>query len=244
MRLLAALSVVIAASMALATTSSSALPPDSDAPVGSDANWLPTEQWVMERWLPFDEEDLERVLQVDSSRVWAEIGRTGKTLSDVALARGVTQSRLLTELQDGRATPRESTARQVLRARTLRVLTQPHLAEHMLFHPFHTWSVLRNSEQVFGVSQARFDELLQRRRLSFTEIAEVGQRSPKELRRRVLSVSRQGLRQGLEIGGLSVAQYRRALAVDKTAYAQWARYRLPPARAQTARAVPRFVCGL
>src|SRR4051795_12679354 len=37
-------------------------PPDPDAPAGASGQWLPDEEWVMQRWTPFDETRLYDLL--------------------------------------------------------------------------------------------------------------------------------------------------------------------------------------
>ena len=43
---------------------------DSDAPPGSPPHWLPGEQWVMQHWLPYDEQRLYSLLGVDRGVIW------------------------------------------------------------------------------------------------------------------------------------------------------------------------------
>ncbi|MDQ3767979.1 MAG: hypothetical protein M3370_00650 [Actinomycetota bacterium] len=46
---------------------------DSDAPEGALGHWLPTETWVYEHWLPYDEDRLYELLDVDRGDVWRHL---------------------------------------------------------------------------------------------------------------------------------------------------------------------------
>jgi hypothetical protein len=51
---------------------------DSDAPPGAPDTWLPDEAWVGEHWIPYDERDLYRVLEIDQAGLvgWLRVSAT------------------------------------------------------------------------------------------------------------------------------------------------------------------------
>ncbi|MBJ7328692.1 MAG: hypothetical protein JHC95_02275 [Solirubrobacteraceae bacterium] len=140
---------VIAALTFPVATSAAELRPDTDAPRGTaDPLWLPSEEWVMERWMPFDEDRLYQRLGMPRSQVYWYLKAGHGTLLDLARAQGVTlTSAYLLGNRRKRTSPRMYA---VLRARTRRILTQRHLAEHVLGHPWHRWSVIRHRHEIFG----------------------------------------------------------------------------------------------
>src|SRR4051794_25712443 len=104
-----------------------ARPPDADAPVGASPDWLPPEEWVQERWLPFDQSRLYQVLAVDGAQVARFLAEGQRTLVDLARSRGVPIRSLVGEIVGPR--PRALTHAEwtTLRSRTGRVLDQGHL---------------------------------------------------------------------------------------------------------------------
>jgi hypothetical protein len=58
-----------------------------------------------------------------------------------------------------------------LRERTMRLLTQGHLAQHVFFHVFHRLGLRPVSRRLFGVSSARLDVLRRLRHLTPLQIA-------------------------------------------------------------------------
>ena len=220
---------LIAVALAVAAPLADAAPlrPDSDAPPGATWAWLPAEDWVMERWLPFDEARLQAILDVDESAVHAYVLRSGRTLNQLAKRQGVPTKGLARRL----VAPRRKTTSQAgwatLRRRTARVLSQSHLSEHMLDHHFHTWSVFRHTNEIFGVAQARFDVLANRGQ-SMGEIAADGGITALELRRRMIqAVDRTGKR-GIRLGAMTKRQNRRLRARGRGHDFTWVlNYRLP-----------------
>ena len=108
--------------MALLAPSASAA--DSHAPSGARLDWLPTDEWVMSSWLPYDEERLYTLLQTDR----AELSRwlnDRRGLGDLARTRGHASLR---RLADRLVAGTPARHRGVRRRRALDTLTQPHLA--------------------------------------------------------------------------------------------------------------------
>lgn len=241
-----ALLIAALLSVLVVSPTSAQLRADPAAPPGASADWLPSEEWVMERWLPFDQTDLLAMLGLDAPALWKLIGRTGRSIDGVAAARGVPRHRLAHRLVNARSSQFDATPRHVLITRANRVLSQPHLAEHVLFHPFHTWSVLRNTREVFGVPQAAFDDLLQRRHLSFIEIASTAGIDRAELRRRALRHAAHGARKGMREGAITPTQAKAMRRLDIASFDQWSQYRLERSRTRARSAVRRssFLCPL
>src|SRR3954466_13383475 len=51
---------------------------DSHAPKGARLDWLPSSEWVMSSWVPFDEQRLDAVLHIDRAGLaaWLDDHRT------------------------------------------------------------------------------------------------------------------------------------------------------------------------
>jgi hypothetical protein len=136
-----------------------AMAADSHAPKGARGDWLPTSEWVMSSWLPFDEARLYDVL--DTTR--AEMGRwlnDKRTLRQFAATRGYRDAR---KLADTLVAPRLRTAspalRRTLRSRALEMVTQAHLARHVMFHIYHTPAIPRHAQEIFGMSPQHYRRL-------------------------------------------------------------------------------------
>jgi hypothetical protein len=201
--------------------------PDSAAPAGSAPSWLPQEAWVLQRWVPFDEPALERRLRMDTSAIAQSLDASGATLAGLARARGVPTKGLAERLVASRRLPAGSPLRAVLLRRTRRVLSQSHLAVHLLSHVFHTWTVTRDTEDIFGVPQARVTQLYQADGLSMQAIAAQGGVALARLRARALKASVAAGRAGRAVGALSVTENRILRARDRRNFASWAAYRVP-----------------
>jgi hypothetical protein len=153
---------VLAAALALAAL---ALPvagagaADTHAPKGARADWLPSTEWVMSSWLPFDEQRLYDLLRTDRQEVDAWLNDR-RTLGALAGARGIRSQRTLAErLVAPRLRGASPRLRRVLRIRALAMLTQAHLANHVLFHIFHTPAIPDAAAEVFGISPSAFRRL-------------------------------------------------------------------------------------
>lgn len=108
----------------------------------------------MSSWLPYDQARLESVLHTDRTELslWLDDQRS---LGQLAARRGFHDlEHLAVKLVQTRVV--SSRMRHVLIRRARDTLTQPHLARHLLFHPFHTSALAPAAEQVFGVSPTDF----------------------------------------------------------------------------------------
>ncbi len=125
---------------------------DSLAPAGAGHNWLPDEEWVHRHWLPFDERQVEAALGLRGRELEAYLYDDHHTLAALARARGVGLDALVDRLLAGWG---DVPQRAVLRERTVRVLEQGHLAQHLFFHVFHGLELHPHSEHLFGMPLGR-----------------------------------------------------------------------------------------
>lgn len=151
--------LLIATLVALATAPGVAAAADSHAPKGARGDWLPTSEWVMSSWLPFDEARLDALLHTDRAELGAWLNDK-RSLRALAAKRGHRDARALAEAL---VAPRLKTAspamKRTLRARTMDMLTQPHLARHVLFHIYHTPAIPRHAQEIFGMSPQAYRRL-------------------------------------------------------------------------------------
>jgi hypothetical protein len=202
---------VLSAVLAALLLAAPAAAHDSLTPRGADHRWLPAERWVEKHWMPFDEADLYRELRVDTAAVFAWLYDDHRTLAQLARRRGVDPSALVKRLMEPRRSSLSANEYRVLRARTKRMLTQGHLAQHVLFHIFHG-AHLDHVEHLFGVSLRVYRRLRDRERLSRYEIAERGGRTRESVRQHVVADLEQAAGIGVRIGATTQAQADRMLA--------------------------------
>ena len=154
------LTAVLAASVWLA----GGLPPeagahDSLSPPGAAHTWLPDEDWVMRHWLPFDERALTARLALRARDLEAYLYNDHHALSDLARARGLDPAQLRDELVAPWRPLVDDERYALLRDRTERVLTQPHLAQHVFFHVFHDAAVAHAAQGTFGLPVATVQQM-------------------------------------------------------------------------------------
>jgi hypothetical protein len=178
---------------------------DSLAPRGADHRWLPAERWVEKHWMPFDEAELYRTLRVDTPTVFRWLYDDHRTLADLARRRGVATRTLAKRLLAPRRASLSANEYRVLRERTRRMLSQGHLAQHVLFHVFHG-AHLGHVEHVFGVSARVYRRLRDRERLSRYEIAERGGRTRESVREHVVADLEHQAGMGVRIGAVTQEQ--------------------------------------
>jgi hypothetical protein len=196
--------LAIVASLVVAAPASAR---DSDAPPGAADTWLPSEQWVLEAWLPYDEADLFRALGVNR-RELGVLTAGDRTIASVARTRGWPDAgrlaaRLVADWADGlpAAQVRE------LRARALRSLTQAHLGRHLLLHTFHRKSIRENAFTIFGVPIEVYSQQRDLQRTPFQIAAGAG-RSRGSVRSALLATLRTTGARGVAQGWMPRAQSR------------------------------------
>ncbi len=171
--------------------------------------WLPDEEWVMERWMPFDEDRLLTRLRISRVELYTRLKLGNQSIGQIAQGRriAVTAGFLVQPLR-GR-TSRANFA--VLRSRARRVLTQRHLAEHMIGHQYHHWAIWRDPTSIWGPSfRALRDSGLDAPAISAR--VDVGR---EELARRILSALDTAGRRGLALGAMPHSQARRLQAAHR-----------------------------
>jgi len=143
----------------LAVLPGSAAAADSHAPKGARGDWLPRSEWVMSSWLPFDEARLYEVLGTDRAQLAAWLDDR-RTLGQLAAKHGYRDRHALAaKLLAPRLHGLSAAMRRRLRSRALDMLTQAHLARHVLFHIYHTPAIPRHAPAIFGMSPARYRTL-------------------------------------------------------------------------------------
>jgi hypothetical protein len=225
-RALAAL--LVAAACGAGTAAPPARAHDSLSPPGAPHTWLPDEDWVMRHWIPFDERTLTHRLGLRPRELEAYLYDDHRALATLAAARGLDVEELGDELVAPWRSLVDAPRYAVLRQRTQRVLTQPHLAQHVLFHIFHGAAVADDPELTFGlpavtVAQMRFDGLPP------IEIARRGGVSPATLHAKLLHFIRDAAEEGVQRQFTSPGEAGRILARQTDALDCWMRSPRPGA---------------
>jgi hypothetical protein len=203
--------LLIATLVALTIAPGAALAADSHAPTGARGDWLPTSEWVMSSWLPFDEARLDALLHTNRTQLatWLNDKRS---LGAFAAKRGHTNRR---KLADALVAPRLATAsaamKRTLRARALDMLTQPHLARHVLFHIYHTPAIPRHAQDIFGMSPRTY-RMLRDSGTTPQQIAVAGHRPLADARTALRDILVRRGDQAVRIGAMSRRQANTLLA--------------------------------
>ena len=201
---------------------------DSLAPEGSPHTWLPQEDWVAYHWIPFDEQTLKRALGLRGRELEAYLYDDHHTLAELAERRGLS----VAELADALIAPWRSRVDDqrlaLLRDRTLRVLTQGHLAQHLFFHVFHNGGASLNLAEPLGISAAR----LRARRADGLPLLQIARRqgvSEAVLTAHMSANFRMRRQQGIDLRYASAVESNRLLERQLRALSCWLR-RQHPAR--------------
>ncbi|HSS59308.1 MAG TPA: hypothetical protein VLK59_14945 [Solirubrobacteraceae bacterium] len=222
------LRLLLPALIALLLVPAAARAADSHAPHGARLDWLPSDEWVMSAWLPYDEARLYELVHTDRAEVdaWLDDHRT---LGQLARTRGWTSQR---KLARALVAPRLKSVRPAMRAvlerRALQTLTQGHLSNHIIFHVFHTPAIADRARTIFGLRPATFRHLRDSG-LSPTTIAHRGGRTRAGAQGRLATVLKARGRRAVRIGAMSRAQARALYAEQMAALPAFMRhtYRTP-----------------
>jgi hypothetical protein len=213
--------LVVLASLVLAPP---ALAQDSAAPPGADPSWLPNEEWVNLRWLPWDEARLYALLRTDRDEVfrWVRID-AHNSLWRLARRKGVRGSvdQLAARLIAPRARAVGPEMARTLRRRARRTLTQAHLGQHLLFHDLHQTAISGRAERIFGVPRLQAFYDLRRAEVSPLQIGELFGRSRVELAQGCVRALRDANRRGVRKGAISPAQAELMLARQLSQIPRW-----------------------
>ena len=197
----------------LALTPAAASAADSHAPDGARGDWLPPSEWVMSSWMPFDEARLHAVLHTDRAELAAWLNDR-RTLGAFAAKRGhSSRSELVETLLAPRLRGASATVKRRLRARTMDMLTQPHLARHVMFHIFHTPAIPRHAREVFGMSPNAYRRLRDSG-LTPQSIAIAGGMSLKQSTAELASILVRRSDQAVRVGAMSRRQADALLALQ------------------------------
>lgn len=188
-----------------------ALAADSHAPKGARGDWLPTSEWVMSSWLPFDEARLYDVLDTNRAEMatWLNDKRT---LGQFAARRGHRDARRLAgTLIAPRLRTASAAMQRTLRSRTMDVVEQSHLARHVMFHIYHTPAISRHAPEIFGMGPQVYRRLRDSG-LSPLQIAAVGHRTLAQSRDTLRSILVRRNDQAVRVGAMSRRQANALLA--------------------------------
>lgn len=208
LRIALSLSLLAAAFASLAPAASAA---DSHAPRGARLDWLPTSEWVMSAWLPFDEARLDAVVKTDHDELatWLNDRRTLLALAHRHGVQGSAAS-IAHRLVAPRLAHVPRRMRPVLERRARDVLTQAHLSRHVVFHVFHTPAIPRHAKAIFGLSPSRF-RALRDSGLSPLRIGARSGRSSAHVRGALWSLLVARAHRGVAAGAMSRVQARHLL---------------------------------
>jgi hypothetical protein len=210
--------------IALALPTATAAAQDSMAPPGADPSWLPADQWVMLRWLPWDEERLYTLLRTDRGEVfrWVRIDAHNSLwrLARRKHWRGGLDA-LAARLVAPRARAVGPRMAKVLRRRARITLTQAHLGQHLLFHDLHQTAISDHAEQIFGVPDVQVFYDLRRAEVSPLQIGELFGRSRVELAQACVRVLTAANRLGVRKGAISREQAARVLDRQLSQIPRW-----------------------
>ena len=106
--------------------------------------------------------------------------------------------------------------RPVLERRALDTLTQPHMANHVIFHVFHTPAIGDHAPTIFGMKPATFRSLRDSG-LSPARIAERGGRTRAGAQRRIAAVLKARGQKAVRLGAMSARQARALYAEQMAA---------------------------
>jgi hypothetical protein len=195
---------------------------DTHAPRGARLDWLPSSEWVMSAWMPFDEARLDAVVKTDHDELvkWLDDHRT---LLQLARAHGVSAS--ASSLAHRLVAPRlphvRRAMRPILEQRARDMLTQAHLSRHVIFHVFHTPAIPDNAHAIFGLTPSRF-RTLRNSGLSPVAIGAHGGKSAAHVRGALWSLLVARANRGVRRGALSRSEANHLLAEQKDQLAVYA----------------------
>lgn len=134
---------------------------DSEAPPGSPPHWLPSETWVMQHWLPYDETRLYELLGVTRGDIWRWLRDDTRNLAGLAALHGYPDPHVLARelVAPWQGKLHEPQRQALLESRALRTLTQGHLSQHMFFHSLHQEAIPSAAPEIFGTSTTQFRNL-------------------------------------------------------------------------------------
>jgi hypothetical protein len=200
---------------------------DSLAPAGAAHNWLPGEEWVYRHWIPFDEQVLKLALGLQGRELEAYLYNDHHTLAELAVARGVHPEQLADYLVAPWRPIADHAHVTMLRDRTMRLLTQGHLAQHVFFHVFHGLDASAGARKAFGISPERYLKL-RSARASPLDIARKGEMPVSGIRQMMIELFRTDYQRGIDSGQTWAAESELIMTRQLARLPCWTRS--PPAR--------------
>ena len=205
---------------------------DSEAPPGSPPHWLPSEEWVMQHWLPYDEDRLHELLGIGRGDVWRWLRDDTRSLAQLAALHGWQPGDLARELvAPWKGRLREPARLELLERRALRTLTQGHLAQHVFFHSLHQNAIPDNAPEIFGVASREQFQELRRSELSPLQICRLNGLSRGHAQRMAEATLRRTLQRGIDGQAIPRSQARKLLVRQLRQVPRWlqqTRYNGPP----------------
>ena len=205
---------------------------DSEAPAGAPPHWLPNEAWVMQHWLPFDEERLYALLHSSRGEVWGWLRDDTRNLAALARQRGWQPEALARQLvAPWRGKLEDPSRLALLQSRALRVLTQGHLSQHIFFHSLHQNAIPDNAPAIFGVASREEFQTLRRSELSPVQICRLNGLSRSHAATSAEQTLRAMLERGVRGQAIPQSQADRLLARQLRQLPRWlqqTRYNGPP----------------
>jgi hypothetical protein len=188
---------------------------DTHAPHGARLDWLPTDEWVMSAWMPFDEARLDVVVGTSHDELvsWLDDRRTLLQLAHAHGVRGST-AQIAHALVAPRLAGVRPAMRPVLERRAQTMLTQAHLSRHVIFHVFHTPAIPENARAIFGMSPGRF-RTLRNSALTPLAIGAKGGRSATHVRGALWSLLVARANRGVRTGAMSRGEAKWLLSEQK-----------------------------
>ena len=241
-RLLALLAAVTVVALCLPSAAAAELRPDPDAPPGASVLWLPEDEWVQERWSPFDEEELTKLLRMDRGEVYRYLKYGGGNLLDLARRQRVSTKGLGARLLASRRRALSPSLMAEMRRRTEKMLTQRHLAEHVIGHSFHHYFALfRFPEPIFGATFRELDP----KGVPIPEIARRNGIGLADLRGRIMGALGRYSARGVALGAMSPRQARLLRYWHRFSLDEWMPLQAKAARAASAGGSgPKLLCRL
>jgi len=216
---------------AFAVAGAPAAAQDSDAPRGALPHWLPTEMWVYQHWLPYDEDRLYAVLGADRGRIWRHLRNdAAHNLAQLARRRGLSPRQAAVRLV-GSTRLGGSVGRAERIRRAERTLTQGHLSQHILFHSLHQTAIPRRARTIFGTASREEFTALRRAELSPLQIGRLNGRTQRQIEAGAERALREYARRGVRSGSFSSRQARILLDRQLRQLPRWlgqTRYNGPP----------------
>jgi hypothetical protein len=211
---------------------------DSHAPKGARGDWLPRSEWVMSSWAPFDEARLYALLHTDRTTVASWLN-DHRTLGQFAAKHGYRdQAALADKLVAPRLRTASAALTRTLRQRSRDMLSQAHLARHVLLHIYHTPAIPRHAQEIFGMSPGRY-RALRDSGVTPTTIAARGGKTMTASREALRTILAKRDDQGVRSGAMSTRQAQALFAEQAAGIDTYMRrhYRTPAQQVA-------FVCRL